>query len=446
MGTRDQDYSLWTSMKARCANKNDKDYARYGGRGIKVCERWQKSFDDFMKDMGPRGKGLTLDRLNNDGNYEPKNCEWVDRATQAKNRGTTKHLAKTHEFDAEVFSVGKWNGDEFTKAHLDDMVSNFETLGKTIKPMVKFGHNDKQPLTDGKPALGWVTSLKRVKDKLIATLSDVPDVVYKALKSGLYKRVSCEMYFNYKHGDSLYKRVLTAVALLGADIPAVDNLADLATYLTQSTDKGSFEKVACFEISEPHLTKISDNKNHKRENRKMAEDKEYQKKYEAELQAKIDAETNAKLAEDTAKKYKAKFESQLAEIEKGTKAGRVESLEKFCEEQVKDLRMTPAGRDAIVKALDENTHTYAHETGFAIPVPVFEAFVKTYAKVIDPKEKGKGNGKEGDFDNVQTEVDFKVKAYMEDHEKIDYTGAMVKVLGKDADLAKRYRDDTTTAE
>lgn len=77
-------YRAWTGMLARCRNKNCPSYPIYGGRGIKVCERWH-SFKNFWTDMGDRPFGKTLDRINNDGNYEPGNVRWASRAEQNRN-------------------------------------------------------------------------------------------------------------------------------------------------------------------------------------------------------------------------------------------------------------------------------------------------------------------------------------------------------------------------
>lgn len=74
-------YRSWKAMKARCSNPNDLFYRRYGGRGIKVCERWH-SFENFLADMGERPSGTSIDRIDNDGNYEPSNCKWSTVAEQ----------------------------------------------------------------------------------------------------------------------------------------------------------------------------------------------------------------------------------------------------------------------------------------------------------------------------------------------------------------------------
>lgn len=107
------EYTCWVGMKSRCFSKTNKSFALYGGRGITVCERWRTSFEAFLADVGPRpSKGHSLDRIDNQGNYEPSNCRWATAATQGANTRacvpvtyagvaypTVMAAAKAHEVD-----------------------------------------------------------------------------------------------------------------------------------------------------------------------------------------------------------------------------------------------------------------------------------------------------------------------------------------------------------
>lgn len=130
-------------------------------------------------------------------------------------------------YGAEIFAVGTWNGLTFTDEDLDAIVTAFDALGLSGRVPLKFGHNDSQPLTDGQPALGWVSRVYRSGKKLLADFVDMPTSIYEMVRSGLYKFVSVELLKNVQAGTRTIPWVLDAVALLGADQPAVGTLKDL---------------------------------------------------------------------------------------------------------------------------------------------------------------------------------------------------------------------------
>ncbi len=97
--TDSREYRAWQQMRERCSNPRSPAFKRYGGRGITVCDRWQK-FEAFFEDMGS-SNGLSIDRKDNNGNYEPGNCRWATRKEQANNHRANRRI----EFAGETLTI-----------------------------------------------------------------------------------------------------------------------------------------------------------------------------------------------------------------------------------------------------------------------------------------------------------------------------------------------------
>lgn len=123
---RERLHGVWNNMKQRCTNENLPDYARYGGRGISVCDEWADSYEVFKKWALANGycEGLTIDRIDNDGDYTPVNCRWVTNYVQARN--------KSSNFLIEINGVTKCLSDWSKESGMSR-----ETLRKRVKAGMK---------------------------------------------------------------------------------------------------------------------------------------------------------------------------------------------------------------------------------------------------------------------------------------------------------------------
>jgi len=152
-----------------------------------------------------------------------------EAGAQAQERAV--QAAKVHAQDlfaipsVQIFKSGTWNGDEYSESDLDAMVAAASSVGFGIP--IKAGHKDDA----GQPALGWVQNLKRVGNALYADLVDLPKRVYDAIREHAFDAVSAEIFWNFSRNGKKYPRVLKALALLGAEIPAVD-LEPLRAFLS----------------------------------------------------------------------------------------------------------------------------------------------------------------------------------------------------------------------
>lgn len=126
-----KEYKSWAHAKRRCCSKKDQDYHSYGKRGIKMCERWKNSFINFFLDMGKCPSGYSLDRINFNGDYEPRNCRWADSLTQSRNKRTS----------VQFFWNGEWK-------HLKEIADEKKVPYKYLWRKFKENGNQRRFLSD----------------------------------------------------------------------------------------------------------------------------------------------------------------------------------------------------------------------------------------------------------------------------------------------------------
>lgn len=245
-------------------------------------------------------------------------------------------------YGAELMAVGTWNEITFTDASLDGIATSFDALGLSGRVPLKFGHNAEQPITDGQPALGWVSRVYREGTKLLADFTDMPTAVYELIRSGRYKFISVELLKNVLAGTRVLPWVLDAVALLGADQPAVGTLKDLqALTLKRGPQLRSSARVA-FQRDTKLFTTGGQTA--------MTDDevKALLKKQAEELTANFTSALNAKTTEIQTNADKQIKEAKDAAAKTAAEAHRSQIKAKF-ETAVKAEALLPAKRESFYK-------------------------------------------------------------------------------------------------
>lgn len=134
------EYHSWASMIQRCTNPRRYSYKHYGGKGVKVCDRWRK-FENFLADMGARPPGTSLDRIDVDGDYKPENCRWADNVTQARNSVQVVWV----EIDGERRRLVEWC--ELRRLSINTVRARVKTHGWSY-PQAIMTPPQKAPFTD----------------------------------------------------------------------------------------------------------------------------------------------------------------------------------------------------------------------------------------------------------------------------------------------------------
>lgn len=266
---------------------------------------------------------------------------------------------------AEIFASGTWNGLDFNDDDLDKIVQSFEFFELSGSVPLKLGHNDKQDITDGQPALGWVDRIWRDGRKLMADFRDVPKVVHDAIRTGLYKHVSVELLRDVTAGTRTVPLVLDAVALLGADLPAVGTLKDLQALTMSALRKQSRERLA---FTQAFINTSGDPKH-------MAEKDTTQ--LEADLAAMKAAKDKAERELSLANARAVQNEEQFTKLQTETKAAKVAAhrktiLELF-ETAVKSKSIQASARERFLRFSKIETDD---EACMRVPLSDVESYIR----------------------------------------------------------------------
>lgn len=333
------------------------------------------------------------------------------------------------ELEVEIFAVGTWNGMPFEKSDLMAMANAFNSLKEYHDVPLKFGHNDKQKMTDGLPALGWVGDVFVKGEKLMAKFIDMPKIVYDAINKKLYKHVSIELDYGVEHKGNFYDLVLSGVALLGADIPAVNTIADLTSYMSKGELPFKARSVFSTELFKE-----------KQRSKSMADESEELKVLKAKFTA-LELE-NEKLVNEnmslkhTAVETKAKFSAiEAAEAHrKGVEERNL--LETRLDEMVKSKKIAPFTRTELLtsydQAEDKSTIMFSVETLEKTIDANPSYFGAEQARIAAEKDE-----QEGELSPSQV-VTARTREYMAKHGEKSFSAAKTMVLKADTKLAERY--------
>lgn len=346
----------------------------------------------------------------------------------------------------EIFAAGTWttsSGQKVTISNddLEDIVKNFDILkdSNIVKPHLKLGHTDAQKWfgqKNGIPTLGWIDQVWAAGGKLFANIVNVPNEIIDLIKNGRYHNVSAEVFPKgvIKHNGAAVGPVLSAVALLGTEMPAVKTLAGLASALFADQFNSPLDK-------EPERFTKGEKGMYTQEQVDALVDAAVSKavtKAKDEFSAEQDS---IKTQLEVATRRAVDAEKALNETKKAFEDQRISSI---IETAIKAGKILPAQKDmvtAFAANMKEGTMNFGGKE--LSRLEMFEQFMNSFGKQVDLTERGSGNnsgGKADSFSTAAEEVDFKAKEMirLDTSGKLDYAAAFKKVLSADADLKERY--------
>jgi len=370
-----------------------------------------------------------------------KEGNWVK--TEEQGNLTTMELAlleaysQTYELkDVEVFGTGEWNKHKITDEDLDNIVNGTNEIIDKLKPKVKLGHDDKQELLQksGYPAGGWITKLKKVGNKILVDIKEVPKVLYDLIKNGAYKRISSEILYDYTEPSTKkkYEKVLSAIAFLGADLPAITNLKDIAALydadenanliIYEKQEKIKRKEVIYIMANGIKITEVEGKKfvaveDYEKVTKEAEGQKGYKEKFEAE------------------EKKSKESEEKLNKISKEKREAEIKTfIDTHCSE--KDMRFLPKQKEVLMTLIGSTSDE--KKIKFMIDSKeielsqreLLEKFIELQPNFSDKifAELSKGGEKEEEGKDKLTPEEKKVQKYMDEHKDVSYRDAVLAVL------------------
>lgn len=341
----------------------------------------------------------------------------------------------------EIFGAGTWNASTgkvtITEGNLDEIVSSFSALQGTniVKPHLKLGHNDAQKWfgqKDGVPTLGWIDRVWRHGKKLLADVSNVPDALIEMIKAGRFHNVSAELFppGAIEKDGTKFGHVLSAVAVLGTEMPAVKDLAGLASALFA-------EQFSSSSAAKPIAVNYQETS--------MFTQEQVDSLISAAVQKAV-GDTSAKFS-DQVKDLSAQITvlTSRAETAEGAlikaqdDAANADAI-RIVDDAIKAGKLLPKQKDFALAFMTGIKGPVKFGTGEKTPAKLFQEFLEASGSQVDTKERGNGNGgnEVGKFASPAQEVDHKVGQVRAKDSKISYSDAMQAVFAADPDLKDRY--------
>jgi len=381
-----------------------------------------------------------------------KEGNWIKTETQGNlntmELAILENYSQTYELkDVEIFGIGIWKGNKITGEDLDGIVNDTNEIIDKLKPKVKLGHGDKQALLQrtGLPAGGWITKLKRAGDKILVDIKEVPKVLYQLIKNGAYKRISSEILTDYTEPSTkkVYKKVLSAIAFLGADLPAVTNLkdiaalydvnkeADLIVYPELKDKKNKIRKEVYLDMGDKKviITEMDGKKF------VSVEDYEQIEKDKKAVDEKVKAGEDYKTKFEAEEKKTKEAESKLAKTDKEKREAEIKSfIDTNCSET--NMRFLPKQKDimmALIESASDEKKIKFTADGKETEISqrnLLEEFIKLQPNFSDSifTELSKSEEEEEEGEDKLTPEEKKVQKYMDEHKDISYRDAVLAVL------------------